>query len=234
VKLFKISLQSRETNLSDFLKDLKNVVSNYLDKIKKENKEDGQKIEKYFNSIDRKVNLNDNEIKELLTLVYKYKIFIPLEERRMIEESYKEEATVAGKREHPVSKILKNNYNFDLESFARETVSEKVHRFLEKETPGYVISLFAGPPIGFIGYGLQRYMSVPNILTHGTMGLLSLGTSYLTELMHEDVKKYPSIFSWEHFKSRWGHIGAKTLISYLGAHATKKILEDINKPEEML
>jgi hypothetical protein len=131
-------------------------------------------------------------------------------------------------------KELKEKYNFDFESFAKETFSEKVQKFLEKETPGYFISLFAGPPIGFIGYGMQKYMGVPSILTHETMGLLSLGTSYLTELMHEDKDKYPRIFSWEHFKERWGHIGTKTLISYLGAHVTKKILEDINKPQEML
>jgi len=238
--LFKISEDEINTGLNEFIYNFKNIILKHLPEIEKNNEKDAEKIKKYFSKVrgnpiqgSLEVMLDDNEIKELLTLINKHKTSIPLQERKKTLELYKEFERQM-KVKHEVIELLKNNYNFDLESFAKETFSEKVQRFLEKETPGYFISLFAGPPIGFIGYGMQKYMGVPSILTHGTMGLLSLGTSYLTELTHEDIDEYPGIFSWEHLKSRWGHIGTKTLISYLGAHVTKKILEDINKPQEML
>ena len=234
-------MRKKKSNTRNLLVDLKNLVSPYLYKIEKENKEDAQKINTIISKINQNLALSEDEIKDFFYFMKKYQTFIPLDKRKevfepyknLLKEEYRMYKGVAGELTDFLME-LKRKYNFDFESFAKETFSEKVQRFLEKETPGYFISLFAGPPIGFIGYGMQKYMGVPSILTHGTMGLLSLGTSYLTELTHEDIDEYPGIFSWEHLKSRWGHIGTKTLISYLGAHVTKKILEDINKPQEML
>jgi Zn finger protein HypA/HybF involved in hydrogenase expression len=72
----------KKSDTRNLLVDLANLVSPYLNKIEKENKEDAQKINAIIVKIDQKSKLNEDELKDFFYLIKKYQTFIPPSERK--------------------------------------------------------------------------------------------------------------------------------------------------------
>jgi len=179
--------------------------------------------DKKINEILQKRELTNEEKREILNYIYSNREKIEQDIRKQsfnnLVQYFKTVNAVVTPKE--ILKEFKNKYGFDFEKFAKPTLKE----VFKRESPGYGVAIGSGIPIGGIGYLMEEKLRTSPLVSQGTMGLLSMLSSYGSEFVTGETQKYGDFFT--HIVNRHMPIIMKGFASWFTANLFKNLLKKI-------
>jgi len=184
--------------------------------------------DKRVKEILQKQKLTKEEKKELLNYIFKNRDKIEQNIRKQSFNNLIQYLKTVNTKATPkeILKEFKNKYGFDFEKFAKPTLKE----VFKKEAPGYGIAIGSGIPIGGIGYLMEEKLKTSPLISQGTMALLSMLSSYGSEFVTGETKRYGDLLM--HVVNRHMPIIMKGFTSWFTANLFKNLLKKITSKSQ--